>query len=267
MKGLDSNENYGVIEDELPAGLVPINTSFKNEQFSQNSSYGSYGIGVVLDYKWSFRGRQVMVKSAPLVDTPAYKAGIRKRDLVLKVNGKSIKGLSPEEVAKKIRGAKWSSVKLTLLHRGEKNPYEVELTRYVAIDGAPSNVSSYSNNIGEFTENGVVLSFREITPGEQTYMYKARVISEGSFAVPPAKALLMYSPEVNGRSEIQIVKTTKQSEIIPSKLIKKSITRSIIIGVIKILIFIFLPVYLVIRFVIFSRRKRRLSHQNNSSRQ
>jgi len=95
-------------------------------------------------------------------------------------------------------------------------------------------------------------------------MYKARVISKGIFTVPPAKAFLMYSPEVNGRSDIQIVKTTKQSEIIPSKLIKKSITKSIVIDILKILFLIFLPVFIIIRLVIFIRRKRRLSHQNNS---
>jgi len=36
VSGLSAGENYGVISDELPSGLVPINTSFKNEEFNQN---------------------------------------------------------------------------------------------------------------------------------------------------------------------------------------------------------------------------------------
>lgn len=42
LKGLASEEQYGVIEDQLPAGLIPINTKFKNEQFGTQPSYYSY---------------------------------------------------------------------------------------------------------------------------------------------------------------------------------------------------------------------------------
>jgi uncharacterized protein YfaS (alpha-2-macroglobulin family) len=46
VSGLETEENYGVVEDQLPAGLVPINESFKNEQSDQRvyNYYYSYGI-------------------------------------------------------------------------------------------------------------------------------------------------------------------------------------------------------------------------------
>lgn len=46
VDGLKANENLGVINDELPSGLVPINPSFKNEQYRQNPNayYTSYDV-------------------------------------------------------------------------------------------------------------------------------------------------------------------------------------------------------------------------------
>ncbi len=44
VKGLQAEENYGVIKDDLPAGLVPINQSFKNERFNQPDYYGYGGL-------------------------------------------------------------------------------------------------------------------------------------------------------------------------------------------------------------------------------
>lgn len=55
----------------------------------------------------------------------------------------------------------------------------------------------------EITENGIILTAYAMAPGTNLYLYEARVLSEGTFYVPPAKAELMYSPEVNGRSEAQ----------------------------------------------------------------
>jgi uncharacterized protein YfaS (alpha-2-macroglobulin family) len=37
LSGLGAEEYYGIIKDELPAGLTPINTTFKNEQANQNT--------------------------------------------------------------------------------------------------------------------------------------------------------------------------------------------------------------------------------------
>lgn len=39
VSGLKQEESYLVIEDQLPSGLVPINDSFKNEQFNLSSNY------------------------------------------------------------------------------------------------------------------------------------------------------------------------------------------------------------------------------------
>jgi hypothetical protein len=47
LSGLKADEHYGVITDELPAGLVPINETFDNEQYGNTAVsryYSSYDI-------------------------------------------------------------------------------------------------------------------------------------------------------------------------------------------------------------------------------
>jgi uncharacterized protein YfaS (alpha-2-macroglobulin family) len=45
VSGLSARQQYGVIEDQLPTGLIPVNTNLKNEQTnSQSNYYQTYGV-------------------------------------------------------------------------------------------------------------------------------------------------------------------------------------------------------------------------------
>jgi len=114
LSGLGAEENYGVVVDELPSGMIPINPAFKSEQFTEQK------------YQKGVFGRQV-------------------------------------------------------------------------------------------TENGMILSLRKVGPGTHTYSYKARVVNEGTFNTPPAQASLMYAPEINARSQAEVVKIAGKSKLAPLK--------------------------------------------------
>ncbi|HEX3099670.1 MAG TPA: S41 family peptidase [Patescibacteria group bacterium] len=66
---------------------------------------------------------------APLEDTPAAKAGLMPKDLVLKINGEATSGMTAEQAANKIRGAEGSQVTLTLFRAGGEDSFDVTLTR------------------------------------------------------------------------------------------------------------------------------------------
>ena len=104
VKGFEDGQQYAVIEDELPSGLIPINESFKNEQYDDNDSN-----------RWWY-GREV-------------------------------------------------------------------------------------------TENGMALTLRWVAKKSASYEYRARVVSEGRFMVPPATVEMMYDPAVSARSSFYEFKT------------------------------------------------------------
>ena len=63
---------------------------------------------------------------APLVGSPALKAGVKPGDVIIEVDGVSIKGLSLADAVDKIRGPKGTTVKLTVRRNGANMSISVE---------------------------------------------------------------------------------------------------------------------------------------------
>lgn len=68
----------------------------------------------------------------PLDETPAKKAGLMPGDRIYAVDDSPTIGLSINEVVRKIRGPKDSSVKLTII-RGQEKPFDLEIVRGVIV--------------------------------------------------------------------------------------------------------------------------------------
>jgi carboxyl-terminal processing protease len=66
---------------------------------------------------------------SPIEDSPAYRAGIKSGDLITRIDGAPIKGLSLDDAIKKMRGAPGSKVTLTIARKGEDKPLAVSLVR------------------------------------------------------------------------------------------------------------------------------------------
>jgi carboxyl-terminal processing protease len=92
---------------------------FREEQMGKY-----YGVGMTV----SSRENQTVVV-APFVGSPAFKAGIRPGDIVLKVDGKSCDGLTTTEVADMLKGAKGTSVHISIGREGWEKPIELDIVR------------------------------------------------------------------------------------------------------------------------------------------
>ena len=66
---------------------------------------------------------------APLPGTPAEKAGIKAGDVIVRVDGKDVTGLSLQDVVTLVRGPAGTAVTLTVLHLGAANPTDIKVTR------------------------------------------------------------------------------------------------------------------------------------------
>ncbi len=68
---------------------------------------------------------------APIEDTPAYKAGVKAGDLIIKLDDVSLKGITLSDAVKRMRGKPNTEVKLTVLRKGETEPLEFVVRRDV----------------------------------------------------------------------------------------------------------------------------------------
>jgi len=78
---------------------------------------------------------------APLDDTPAYNAGIKAGDLIVRINNQVIKKMTIREAINKIRGKRGTDVELTILRKGEKKPLRISVTRdIIKVDSVKSRM-------------------------------------------------------------------------------------------------------------------------------
>lgn len=72
--------------------------------------------------------RPMWVPEAPFENTPAAAAGIKKGDIITAVDGKAVNGKTLDEVVKLIRGNPKTSVKISVLRKGEFADQRLDLT-------------------------------------------------------------------------------------------------------------------------------------------
>ncbi len=96
--------------------------SYKELQEGTSGEFG--GLGIEVGYEDGF----VKVIS-PIDDTPAKRAGIKAGDLIIRLDGKSVKGISLMEAVKMMRGKPGSEIELTILRGGEEKPFNVTIVR------------------------------------------------------------------------------------------------------------------------------------------
>jgi carboxyl-terminal processing protease len=98
--------------------------AFKELQVGTQGEFG--GLGIEVGTEDGF----VKVIS-PIEDTPAFRAGVKSGDLIIKIDEKPTKGMPLNDAVKLMRGKPKSTVTLTLSRKGENRPVVVQLVRDV----------------------------------------------------------------------------------------------------------------------------------------
>jgi len=98
--------------------------AFKELQVGTQGEFGGLGIEVGMEEGF------VKVVS-PIEDTPAFRAGLKPGDFIIKIDDTSVKGMSLNDAVKRMRGKPRTTIRLTIMRKGDAKPFEVTLTRDV----------------------------------------------------------------------------------------------------------------------------------------
>jgi carboxyl-terminal processing protease len=96
---------------------------FKEMKVQTRGEFGGLGIEVTMD-----KDSGLIKVVSPIDDTPAFRAGLQAGDLISRLDGTPIRGLSLSQAVEKMRGRVNTDIKITIL-RGTKKPFDVTLTR------------------------------------------------------------------------------------------------------------------------------------------
>ncbi|HUL40475.1 MAG TPA: S41 family peptidase [Burkholderiales bacterium] len=98
--------------------------AFKELQVGTQGEFGGLGIEVGMEDGF------VKVIS-PIEDTPAFNAGIKSGDLIIKLDDTAVKGMTLNDAVKRMRGKPNTQITLTIVRKGEPKPLVITLTRAI----------------------------------------------------------------------------------------------------------------------------------------
>jgi carboxyl-terminal processing protease len=109
------------------SGLDPHSAYLNGEEYKelQEGTSGQFGgLGIEVGMENGF----VKVVS-PIDDTPAFRAGLKAGDLIIRLDDKPVKGMTLAEAVKIMRGEPGTPIVLTVVREGADAPLKFELTR------------------------------------------------------------------------------------------------------------------------------------------
>ena len=129
---VESVDEKKLIEDAIRGmlnGLDPHSSFLNTTEFSDlkigtTGQFGGLGIEVGMENGF------VKVIS-PIDDTPAARAGVMASDLIIKLDDKSVKGMTLNDAVKIMRGKPNTSIDLTIVREGEAAPLVISITREI----------------------------------------------------------------------------------------------------------------------------------------
>jgi carboxyl-terminal processing protease len=99
-------------------------TERQGKIFEEDLSGSFGGVGIEIGIRKGF-----LTVISPLEGTPAYRAGLKPNDQILKINGESTENMNLEEAVSKIRGEPGTKVVLTIMRESFNEPKDFELIR------------------------------------------------------------------------------------------------------------------------------------------
>ena len=137
--------------------------SYKNLSVQTKGEFGGLGISVGMK-------DGVLTVIAPLDGTPAFRAGVKAGDIILKIDDKSTLGMTIDDSVKIMRGKPKTDIVLTLIRKKEPKPLEIKITRDIiqiqsvygkTIEGFDDSLYVHVTSFDQKVVEGVMKAIKE----------------------------------------------------------------------------------------------------------
>ncbi len=114
----------GMIRSLDPHSSYMTPELYKEMEVETQGQFGGIGIEITIL-------KDVLTVVSPIEGTPAFAAGVKPGDQIIRIDGKSTKDITTMEAVKKLRGPKNTKVTITIMREGITSPQDVVLTRAI----------------------------------------------------------------------------------------------------------------------------------------
>lgn len=97
---------------------------FSDMRVQTRGEFGGLGIEVTME-------NELVKVVSPIEDTPAAKAGVLAGDLIIKIDGENVRGITLQQAVEKMRGEVNTPIVLTIAREGADKPIEITVIRDV----------------------------------------------------------------------------------------------------------------------------------------
>lgn len=97
---------------------------YKEMRIETKGTFGGLGIEITIK-------KGILTIVSPIEGTPAYRAGIKAGDKIIRINNEYTKNMTLMEAVKKMRGTPGTDVTITIFRKGLKKPWDITITREV----------------------------------------------------------------------------------------------------------------------------------------
>lgn len=164
----------GMIKTLDPHSAFMNPEMYKELEVETKGHFGGIGIEITLL-------KDVLTVVSPIEDTPAYHAGIKPGDQIIKIDGKSTKDITIMEAVQKMRGPKDTQVTITIMREKMDKPKDFVLKRAV-IQIRSVKAKTFEDNIGYIR----IASFHEKTADDLR-----RALKDVTGKLRPIKGLVL----------------------------------------------------------------------------
>lgn len=203
----DNDRMYGAIAGMVASFKDPYTMFFPPKEaklFAEDVKGEFSGVGMEVGMKDG-----ILTVISPLKGSPAERSGVLAGDYIVKVDGKTTEGMSPEEAITLIRGKAGTSVILTIARKGNSNFQDITIVRETIampiietkIDGDIFIINFYSfsetspklfaDAFQKFKESGLKKMIIDLRNNPGGYMDAA--VDIGSYFIPQGKIIIRES--------------------------------------------------------------------------
>ncbi len=164
----------GMVKSLDPHSSFMTPDLYKELEVETQGQFGGIGIEIMII-------KDILTVVSPIEDTPAFNAGLKSGDQILKIDGKSTKNIDIMTAVQKLRGPKDTKVTVTIMRDNMTAPKDYSLTRAI-IQIKSVKVKKLEDNIGYVR----IAAFQERTSDDLR-----RELKEISGKLNPMKGLIL----------------------------------------------------------------------------